>query len=57
MTVGLLTNEWKGEAKVMEPDEITEWQWFNLDKLPSPIYFPSQEVIENYLKGKFYIKR
>ena len=57
MTIGLTANEWKGEAKVMEPDEITEWQWFDRGHLPEKIYFPSQEVIENYLQEMFYIKR
>jgi 8-oxo-dGTP diphosphatase len=57
MTVGLLTHEWKGRAEVMEPDEIIEWEWFDLKKLPYPRYFPSFDVIENYQKKKFYIKR
>ena len=57
VTVGLLTHEWEGEAQVMEPDEMTEWQWFDLNDLPFPRYFPSFEVIENYQKGEFYIKR
>lgn len=57
VTIGLLVHEWEGEAKVMEPDEITEWQWFDLKDLPSPRYFPSFEVIDNYLQGKFYIHR
>lgn len=57
MTVGLITKTWRGEAKVMEPDEIVEWKWFNLKKLPYPRYFPSFEVIENFVKKKFYIKR
>ena len=57
MTVGLLAHSWTGEAKVMEPDEITEWKWVSLKDLPSPRYFPSIEVIENFVKGKFYIKR
>jgi 8-oxo-dGTP diphosphatase len=57
VTIGLLAKKWQGEAKVREPDEITEWKWFSLKKLPSPCYFPSLEVIENYLKKKFYIKR
>lgn len=57
MTVGLVAHEWEGEASVMEPDEITEWQWFALEDLPSPRYFPSFEVIENFQAGKFYIPR
>ncbi len=57
VTIGLLATEFEGEAKVMEPDEITEWQWFNLNNLPYPRYFPSFEVIENYIQNKFYIER
>jgi 8-oxo-dGTP diphosphatase len=57
VTVGLTASEWEGEAQVMEPDEMTEWGWFGLKNLPSPRYFPSFEVIENYLQGKFYIQR
>ncbi len=57
MTVGFLVKDWEGEAKVMEPDEMIEWQWFDLNNLPYPRYFPSFEVIENYLKDKFYIRK
>lgn len=56
MTVGMFAHKWKGEAKVMEPDEITEWKWFSLKRMPYPRYFPSFGVINNYLKKKFYIK-
>ncbi|MEA1929344.1 MAG: NUDIX domain-containing protein [Patescibacteria group bacterium] len=55
VTVGLLAKDYRGEPKVMEPDEMTEWQWFDLDNLPQPRYFPSFMVIENYLKKVFYI--
>lgn len=55
VTVGLVVKKWEGEARVMEPDEITEWKWFNLDRLPYPRYFPSFGVINNFLKKKFYI--
>lgn len=57
VTIGLIAKKWKGEAKTIEPDEITKWQWFSLKKLPYPRYFPSFMVIENYLKKKFYIKK
>jgi len=56
MTIGLLATEFKGEARVMEPDEMIEWKWFALNKLPHPRYFPSFMVIENFKKKKFYIK-
>ena len=54
ITIGLLSENTIGEPRVLEPDEITEWRWFPLDELPSPIYPASRQVIENYLSEKFY---
>lgn len=55
VTIGLFSDKFEGEAKVMEPDEITEWRWFSFDNLPTPLYFPSAKIIENYRKKLFYI--
>lgn len=57
ITVGLLADSFSGEPRVMEPDEITEWGWFDLNNLPNPIYFPSAKVLENYKQKKFYISK
>lgn len=57
ITVGLFSDSFSGKPKVMEPDEIVEWRWFGLDSLPSPLYFPSAKIIENYRKGLFYISQ
>ena len=54
ITIGLFSDAFSGEPKIMEPDEITEWHWFDLNNLPSPIYFPSAKVLENYKQKKFY---
>ncbi|MFA6131501.1 MAG: NUDIX domain-containing protein [Patescibacteria group bacterium] len=54
ITIGLLSEDTLGEPQVMEPDEITEWRWFSLEELPSPIYLASQQVLDNYLAKKFY---
>lgn len=54
VTVGLLAERWEGEPKVMEPDEIVEWRWFDMDALPSPLYGPSQTVLDNFGKGIIY---
>ena len=55
ITIGLFSDYIEGEAKVMEPNEITEWKWFNLNELPKPLFFPSERVLKNYFEGKFYI--
>lgn len=55
ITIGLSAEDFAGEPQVMEPDEITEWRWFDLNDLPSPLYFPSAKVLKNYKQNKFYI--
>ena len=54
VTIGLLCTDFEGEPKVMEPEEITEWCWFDFNKLPKPIFFPSEKLIRNYLTKRFY---
>jgi len=55
ITVGLLVTDPVSEPQVMEPEKITEWRWFDLDNLPSPMYFPSAKILENYKQTKFFI--
>ncbi len=54
VTVGFLGQEFAGEAKIMEPDEIIKWQWFDINDLPKPMYFPSEKIVKNYLAGEIY---
>lgn len=54
VTIGFLCTIFSGEPKVMEPDEIVEWRWFDLNNLPSPVFMPSERIIKNYLAKKIY---
>lgn len=60
VTIGLLckcvpvSDMYGQESQVMEPDEITQWKWFTLDNLPTPLFKPSEKVLNNYKEGKFY---
>ena len=47
VTIGLLAKKFSGKVKTMEPDEIVEWKWFDLNDLPMNMYFPSKKVLEN----------
>ena len=55
VTIGLLCKDFIGEPRLREPDEITKWQWFEIDKLPRPMFFPSKKIVKSYLEGKFYL--
>lgn len=55
VTVGFFSDDFEGEPQVMEPDEIVEWGWFDLDNLPEPLFMPSAKIFENYKKNLFYL--
>lgn len=57
VTVGMFSEYFQGEPQVMEPDEITEWAWFGLEDLPSPMFFPSVRILENLELNRIYVKR
>ncbi len=56
VTIGLFSDDFIGDARIMEPDEIVEWLWFDLNALPNPLYFPSANIVENFNKKAFYIE-
>lgn len=49
VTIFFLVEEYEGEPKVMEPDEIIEWKWFDLNNLPHPMFFPSEKGLKNFI--------
>ena len=50
VTIGVISSSYEGELKVMEPEKINEWKWFNLNDLPNNLYTPSKNMIEEYKK-------
>lgn len=54
VTIGFLCENFEGEPKVMEPEEITEWKWYTLDGLPEKVFPPSLKMIKAYLNNKIY---
>ena len=50
-----LISDWEsGEAKLMEPDKFEDWNWYDLEKLPEPLFYPQYSSIEAYKTGKNY---
>lgn len=41
-----------GEPTNSAPEETTEWQWFSLDKLPSPLFPPVERYLEALETGQ-----
>jgi len=43
-----------GEPKVMEPDKRSEWDWYDIDDLPAPLFGVIPKYIEAYKTGKVF---
>ncbi len=54
ITFGYVCDDFEGEAKIMESDEIIEWRWFKIDELPEDLYTPSKKIIEVYKSSFFH---
>ncbi len=55
VSVGMISKVFSGTPKVMEPDEIVCWEWFDKDNLPNNVFSASKKTIECFLNNKFYI--
>ena len=54
VTIGFIAKEYKGNVKIMEPETILEWKWFDLNNLPENLYKPSAQCIKKYKKRVIY---
>lgn len=50
--IGLIADWKSGEPKEMEPDKISQWQWYDMDKLPEPLFATLPSYIEAYKTGR-----
>lgn len=46
VTIFMWSDECGGEPQVLEPEKCEEWLWFDFDKLPSPLFLPVKNLIE-----------
>ncbi len=54
LIIAFVSENFEGTPKTMEPDKIKEWQWFQLDNLPTPLFGPSEVAIKKFKEGILY---
>jgi 8-oxo-dGTP diphosphatase len=52
--IGLAADWASGEPQLCEPDRIESWDWYDIDKLPHPMFVGEITNIEAYKTGKNY---
>jgi len=52
-SIGVIATEWGGELRNPEPHAHGKWEWHASTDLPSPLFFPTESVLEDYLGEKF----
>lgn len=50
--IGLVADYKSGEPKVLEPEKCESWAWYDLNKLPSPIFYMCELSFKAYKTGK-----
>ncbi len=52
-----VTAEWEsGDLVVMEPEKCESWDWYDVDNLPSPLFYMCQQSIDALKTKQIYIK-
>ena len=41
ITICMICDYESGQVKLMEPDKCEQWEWFEWDNLPSPLFLPT----------------
>ena len=52
--VNFCAKKWHGEVKLMEPEKCSSWEWFDIDKLPEPIFKGHKNFVKDYLDKSFF---
>lgn len=52
--VGLLADWKNGEPEVLEPEKSEFWNWYEIDKLPQPMFEMCKIAIDSYRTGINY---
>ena len=52
--IGMVADWASGIPKTLEPEKAEKWEWFELDKLPSPMFEMCKIAFEAYKTGEVY---
>ncbi len=54
LAIGMVADWKSGEPQIFPEEKISEWGWFEFDKLPQPMFLDSLGVINGYRAGVIF---
>ncbi|MBX4191567.1 MAG: NUDIX domain-containing protein [Candidatus Doudnabacteria bacterium] len=54
VNIGLIADWKSGEPQVLEPDKMVEWNWYDLDNLPQPLFATISIYVTAIKTGKVF---
>lgn len=54
VTINFVVKEWDGEPKIMESDKFSEWKWFLMNDLPTPMFSHHEVLIRMLKDGRIF---
>jgi len=52
--IGLIADWEKGEPRSLPEENIGGWEWYDLGNFPSPLFYPTEILIDSYKTGRNY---
>ncbi|MFM2607844.1 NUDIX hydrolase [Vibrio chagasii] len=52
VTLYVVATSSSGEPQIMEPHQCKQWQWFDLDELPEPLFLPLVNLLKKPVNFK-----
>lgn len=52
--VGMVAHWVSGDPRLMEPEKCTGWTWHPIDRLPTPLFAPVENLVIAYHTGQPY---
>jgi 8-oxo-dGTP diphosphatase len=52
-SVGVLAVKHEGKPQRLEPHQNSQWEWFDLDNLPAPLFGPARIVISHFVNQTY----
>jgi len=55
--IGVVADYKSGKVQLKEPEKSEGWDWYNLDKLPKPLFWMAKLAIDSYKTKRIYFDK